>query len=49
MALDPFPVRHHHVADEERWRVARGWFLVGGSAGTIRELVLHWTELVMLK
>ena len=28
----------------------RGWFLpVGGSVGTIKGMLLFWTELVMLK
>jgi hypothetical protein len=30
--------------------VAGGWYLlVGGSVGTIRGMLLFWTELVMLK
>jgi hypothetical protein len=50
MVLDPFPVGHHPVVEEQNWRVARGWFLqVGGCVGTIRELSLLWTELVIVK
>jgi hypothetical protein len=50
MGLDPSPARLHPVVEERDWRVARGWFLrVGGSVGTIRGMLLFWTELVMLK
>jgi hypothetical protein len=50
MGLDLFPGRHHPVVEEQDLRLARGWFLqVGGSAGTIREPSLYWTQLVILK
>jgi hypothetical protein len=48
--FDPFPGRHHPVVGEARLEVARGSFLrAGGSVGTIRGMLLFWTELVVLK
>jgi len=50
MGFDPFPGRHHPCRRKAGLEVARGSFLrAGGSVGTIRGMLLFWTELVVLK